>query len=109
MLFRSKILVDNLPGIEDVPQEYIHEQLAGLNQIDMSLNREKIAGRPLHFWHGTADDMVPYNLTKKFFDEIQGKDFAKNVTMTTTPGAGHKVSFETTVEMADKFAEYFAK
>ena len=29
--------------------------------------------------------------------------------MTTTPGAGHKVSFETTVEMADKFAEYFAK
>lgn len=105
----AKILVDNLPGIEDVPQEYIHEQLAGLNQIDMSLNREKIAGRPLHFWHGTADDMVPYNLTKKFFDEIQGKDFAKNVTMTTTPGAGHKVSYETTVEMADKFAEYFAK
>ena len=35
----------------------------------MSLNREKIAGRPLHFWHGTADDMVPYNLTKKFFDD----------------------------------------
>lgn len=104
----AKLLVDNLPGIENVPEDYIHEQLSGLNQIDLSLNPENINNRPLHFWHGTADNMVPYDLTKKFFDEVQGKPYAKNVTMTTTPGAGHKVSFDTTVEMADKFVEYFA-
>lgn len=103
----AKILVANLPGIENVPQDYIQEQLSGLNQIDLSQNREKIAGRPLHFWHGTADDTVPYDLTKNFFDEIQGFDYAKNVTMTTTPGASHKVSFETTEEMANKFVSYF--
>lgn len=103
----AKMLVDNLPGIEEIPEDYIHEQLAGLNQIDLSLNPEKIAQRPLHFWHGTADKMVPYNLTKEFFDHIQGKDYAKNVTMTTTDGAGHKVPYEKTVEMANKFGEYF--
>ncbi|WP_290034126.1 alpha/beta fold hydrolase [Ligilactobacillus cholophilus] len=103
----AKLLIDNLPGIENIPEDFIHEQLAGLNEIDLSLNPEKIAGRPLHFWHGTDDKMVPYDLTKKFYDEVSGKPYAKNVTMTTTEGAGHKVSFDTTVEMADKFVEYF--
>ncbi|WP_404389090.1 hypothetical protein [Ligilactobacillus animalis] len=44
---------------------------------------------------------------KAFFDSIQGKDYARNTSFTTTTGQGHKVNYATAVEMAEKFEEYF--
>lgn len=71
------------------------------------LRLKKIAARPFHFWHGTADQMVPYKPTKAFYDRIKDEDYAQKTTFTTTEKAVHKVSYETTVEMAEKFAEYY--
>ena len=75
--------------------------------IDLSREPQKIAGRPVHFWHGTADEMVPYQPTKDFYERIKDHSYATKVTFTTTQNAKHKVSYATTVEMAQKFQKYF--
>ncbi|GAJ26118.1 hydrolase [Liquorilactobacillus sucicola DSM 21376 = JCM 15457] len=101
-------LLHAIPGIEDIDPAYVEKQIKDLEVIDLSLNPQKIASRPVHFWHGTDDATVPYAPTKKFFEQIKNHSYAENVTFTTTKGGTHKVSYETTVEMADKFAEYLA-
>lgn len=100
-------LIAELPGIAELPAEYIAEQLQQLEVIDLSRQPEKIAGRPVHFWHGTADEVVLYGPDHAFYEQIKGKPFARNVTFTTAEGQGHKVSYQAAVEMAEKFAEYF--
>ncbi|KRL00072.1 alpha/beta fold hydrolase [Liquorilactobacillus capillatus] len=104
----ARALLEAIPGMEDVDPNYIEQQIKALELIDLSMNPQKIAGRPLHFWHGTSDPMVPYQPTKTFFDKIKDHSYAEKVTFTTTQDAVHKVSYETTVEMADKFAVYLA-
>ncbi|KRM97513.1 S9 family serine peptidase [Liquorilactobacillus aquaticus DSM 21051] len=104
----ARQLLHAIPGMEDIDPNYVEEQVKALEVVDLSLNPQKIASRPVHFWHGTADEMVPYQPTKAFFDQIKNHSYAENVTFTTTQGAAHKVSYETTVEMADKFADYLA-
>lgn len=103
----ARLLIATIPEAGNVPQEIVDAQLNALKPVDLSLAPERIAGRPFHFWHGTADPMVPYKPTRSFYDEVKNEDYAANVTFTTTEGAVHKVSYETTVEMAGKFAEYY--
>lgn len=88
-----------------VPEKYL-TKLQELEPIDLSCQPEKIAGRPVHFWHGTSDTMVPYQPTFDFYQKIKEENFAKNVSFTTTEGVGHKVPYLTSVEMADFFAEH---
>ncbi len=103
----ARQLLEELPGLADIPASFVEQQLAQLELIDLSKHPERIAGRPVHFWHDTADQMVPYAPDKAFFDSIQGKDYARNTSFTTTTGQGHKVNYATAVEMAEKFEEYF--
>lgn len=103
----AKKLIASMPEVKNVPQQYVDSQLQALRAIDLSLAPEKIAARPFHFWHGTADQIVPYKPTKAFYDRIKDEDYAQKTTFTTTEKAVHKVSYETTVEMAEKFAEYY--
>lgn len=103
----AHVMIDKFPGIGDIPTDYIQQQLDGIDKFDLSLDPAKIAGRDLHFWHGTADPIVPYDLTAKFFDDVKGKTYAQNVTMSTTQGASHKVPMDITRETVEKFEEYF--
>ncbi|KRL39071.1 S9 family serine peptidase [Liquorilactobacillus uvarum DSM 19971] len=104
----ARQLLHAIPGMEEINPNYVEDQIKSLEVMDLSLNPQKINSRPIHFWHGTNDATVPYQPTKSFFEQIRNHSYAKNVTFTTTQGATHKVSYETTVEMADKFADYLA-
>ncbi|MGY3777652.1 dienelactone hydrolase family protein [Isobaculum melis] len=79
------------------------EQIGQLAPIDLSVQPEKINGRPVHFWHGTADELVPYKPTKDFYEHIKNEPYAKNVSFTTSKGVGHRVPYLTSVEMAEFF------
>ena len=104
----ARQLITQVVGDDELPHELIEQQLSQLAVLDLSKNPQKIAGRPMHFWHGTADEMVPYVDDRAFFESIKGNDYAKNVTFTTAEGQGHKVSYAAAVEMAKKFATYFS-
>ncbi len=77
-------------------------QVEGLRGSDLSLAPEKIAGRNVHFWHGTQDAVVPYQPTYDFYQKISQEAYGKNVSFTTTKD-GHKVPYKISVEMADFF------
>lgn len=50
------------------PDDYNH-LLNWIPEYDLSLNTDTIAGRPLLFWHGTYDEIVPYQHVVDFIEE----------------------------------------
>lgn len=50
------------------PHDYNH-LLNWIPEYDLSLQPEKIAGRPLLFWHGIRDEVVPYDHVVEFMEE----------------------------------------
>ena len=50
------------------PKDYNH-LLKWIPEYDLSLQPEKIAGRPLLFWHGEHDVIVPYQHVVEFVEE----------------------------------------
>lgn len=87
----------------ELPAE-IEAQLPILKEYDLSLQPEKIAGRPFHFWHGTKDDMVPYEPTFAFYEKEKKSKTGAHLTFTTTDD-GHRVPYKITLEMADYFSK----
>ncbi|MDM5328320.1 alpha/beta fold hydrolase [Neobacillus sp. CF12] len=87
--------------------EQIEEQLSFLRQYDLSLQPEKLENRPLLFWHGIKDPIVPYHLTYQFYQSIKD-DYQKtpaNIRFISDAQADHKVSREglkATVEWFEK-------
>jgi uncharacterized protein len=86
----------------------IAEQLAILRDYDLSLHPEKLKNRPLLFWHGKKDPIVPYPLTYQFFTSIRS-EYVKNpdkLRFITDEHAGHKVSrdgVKATVNWLEKY------
>ncbi|XJZ28160.1 esterase [Bacillota bacterium Lsc_1132] len=77
-------------------EEQINEQLAAIRKYDLSIQPEKLAHRPLLFWHGVKDPMVPYPLTREFFEAIQDRysEQKEKLAFITDNHAGHNVSIE---------------
>nr|WP_263328359.1 esterase [Neobacillus sp. Marseille-Q6967] len=86
----------------------INDQLSILSHFDLSQQPEKLKDRPLLFWHGKKDPVVPYDLTYQFYQslEVQNRGTLDNIQFITDEHADHKVSREgllATVDWFDKF------
>ncbi|POO71920.1 esterase [Bacillus amyloliquefaciens] len=55
----------------DVTKEQVDELFARLKPFDLSLEPEKLRSRPLLFWHGVQDKVVPYAPTRGFYETIK--------------------------------------
>lgn len=74
-------------------EEEVDEQLKVLEEYDLSLHPEKLNNRPLMFWHGKADTVVPYEPTYAFFKSIhQSYDKKERLKFITEETEGHKVT-----------------
>ena len=62
--------------------EQIAEQFSMLRQYDLSLHPEKLENRPLLFWHGKKDPIVPYPLTYQFYQSIKD-DYKETIIFTS--------------------------
>lgn len=94
----------NLPFTE----EQIAEQLSVLRQYDLSLQPEKLVNRPLLFWHGKKDPVVPYPLTYQFYQSLKD-DYDKrpeNIRFITDEQADHKVSRDGLKAMVKWFEQH---
>ena len=88
--------------------EQIAEQLAILRDYDLSLQPERLANRPLLFWHGKKDPLVPYPLAFQFFQSIKN-DYSEapdKLQFITDEHAGHKVSREGLKATVNWFEKY---
>lgn len=83
------------------PADY-NDLLEWIPKYDLSLHPEKINGRPLLFWHGTRDTVVPYSHVVEFIEENEEKE---NIYFVDEDEA-HLVKPKTMAMITEFFAEH---
>ena len=91
----------------DALEAEIEKNKAFLDAMALAKRPERINGRPLFLWHGTADDKVPYELNKEFYDSIKKEPYATKVEWNETQGEGHRVPHQVFEAVADFFQKVF--
>lgn len=86
-------------------QEFVERKLKELVPISLNLQAKKIAGRPIYFWHGLDDPVVPSSMTEEFVKENKNTDYGKNIDLELTDGVGHRVPGKIIKQMAHHFEE----
>ncbi|MFV0254998.1 MAG: prolyl oligopeptidase family serine peptidase [Erysipelotrichaceae bacterium] len=96
-----------LPWVEQCNKSLfeLENDIKSWQDFDLSLQPEKIAGRPLMFWHGTKDKLVPFESSFEFYNKIKDKDFAKNVSFIKSTDIAHTVPYP----ISSKLGEFFSK
>lgn len=82
--------------------------MSWINFYDLNLYPEKLAARPLLFWHGTKDFRIPYEQTADFYKKIALQDYGKQVRFLTGRNEGHLIQPEIMEQTADFFANIFS-
>ncbi|WP_281659327.1 alpha/beta fold hydrolase [Halobacillus sp. Cin3] len=83
-------------------QEDLDEMYDSLAGIDLSRQMDKLFGRPLFFWHGDADPVVPFEHSYDFYNEaIKQYKNPENIRFLREVGRDHKVSRFGMVEMVN--------
>lgn len=103
--------LEQLKGIGvDLPftQAQIDEQLTVLHNYDLSIQPEKLHFRPLLFWHGKKDPIVPFALTYDFYQEMKPYylDQPDKFQFIVDEHADHKVSREGLKAAVEWFVKY---
>ncbi|RBW69525.1 esterase [Bacillus taeanensis] len=77
-------------------KEDIKKTFELLKPYDLTLQKEKLHHRPLLFWHSTADKVVPYSYTYRFYENIKNMYInpSENLKFITDEKAGHAVTQE---------------
>lgn len=74
-----------------------------IDAFDLNLHPETIAKRPLLFWHGTADERIPYQQARDFFDRIHHEAYGQQTAFITGYQAQHLVK----IPLMEKVANFF--
>ncbi|ARI78044.1 alpha/beta fold hydrolase [Halobacillus mangrovi] len=83
-------------------QEQLEELYKSLEGIDLSGQMEKLYGRPLFFWHGDVDPVVPFQHSYDFYNEaIHYYKNPENIRFLREVGRDHKVSRFAVLEMVN--------
>lgn len=102
--FADKLIKDiQQTGIElPLSQEKLDELYDSLKAIDLSRQIDKLYGRPIFFWHGDADSVVPFTHAYDFYnDAIQYYKNPENIRFLREIGRDHKVSRFAVLEMVN--------
>lgn len=92
-------------GREDVVLPHdLFELMSWVKAYDLSLHPEKLAGRPLFMWHGTADDRIPYSEARDFYAQIKNLPEGINTMLLTGVNEKHLIQ----PKLMNKTAEFFA-
>jgi uncharacterized protein len=89
-------------------EEELESIYSELTKYDLSLHPEKLNERPLMFWHGKKDEMVPFNYAHTFYERnrtayINNED---KLFFMADERAGHKVSREGVLHLVKWFDKY---
>lgn len=78
-------------GIYNKEVDLITDMIPQLADWDLSKKPEKLAGKPVFYWHAKPDPLVPYRLTAEFFDQVKDLSEAKNIYLKADPTGTHTV------------------
>ncbi|MEK3887413.1 esterase [Bacillus sp. FSL K6-3431] len=89
----------------------LEEKFALLQTYDISKQPDLVGGRPLLFWHGKKDPVVPFQPTYEFYENIknQYKENPANIKFIVDQDAAHKVSREALLKTVSWFDQHLMK
>lgn len=91
----------------EIPQKEIDKLYQELQSIDLSKNMEALNNRPLLFWHGDKDPVVPFDHSFTFYQEAREKyDRNKDIHFIREKGRDHKVSRFAILEVVKWFKKH---
>lgn len=96
-------------GIElPILEDELSQLMAKIRELDLSLHLDKLQNRPLLFWHGKKDPVVPYANTYHFYETIKPlyKYEPNKLQFITDENAGHKVSNDGVAKTVKWFETY---
>ncbi|WP_101843465.1 prolyl oligopeptidase family serine peptidase [Halobacillus sp. Marseille-P3879] len=102
--FAKKLIKDvELTGIQlPISETELNVLYSSLHSIDLSANKNKLNERPIFFWHGDADPVVPFEHSYDFYNEIvEEYKNPENIRFLREVGVDHKVSRFAVLEMVN--------
>ncbi|MBE9889786.1 alpha/beta fold hydrolase [Enterococcus faecium] len=87
-----------------VPKDYF-DLISWVKSYDLSLQQEKLAGRPLFFWHGQADEKIPYIQTERFVEKNRHKSYGKEIVFRSSKTQRHMVQ----IPLMEEASTFLAK
>ena len=86
-------------------EEDIKQMIEALEPYDLGKHAEKVKNRPLLFWHGKRDPLVPYVQSRLFYDNYC-HDSQMNMDYVSDEKAEHVVTQEGAIALRDWFVQY---
>jgi len=105
----AKELVEEVSKYRDLPftKEELHHVFAQLETVDLSAHIDKINERPLLFWHGKKDDVVPYEHSFDFYQKAwELYENKENIHFISEENQSHKVSRNAILHTVDWFSKH---
>ncbi|MDY0407870.1 prolyl oligopeptidase family serine peptidase [Virgibacillus soli] len=91
----------------NITEDKIQQLFQQIDEIDLSKHPEALENRPLLFWHGNADAVVPFEHAYSFFTEVQNTyDNKEHIHFLKEKGVGHKVTRFAILETVKWFDKY---
>ncbi|WP_210364605.1 esterase [Bacillus sp. REN3] len=94
----------------NLSDEEVDRLLSQLEKYDLSAQPEKLDKRPLLFWHGKKDPIVPYHAAHDFYQQIR-KNYLGNedrLMFITDEQAGHNVTNKGVKSTVNWFEKHLA-
>lgn len=97
-------------GTLPITDEEIDQLYGMLEDYDLSMQPEKLNQRPLLFWHGDHDPVVPFDHSYTFYESIQQHyDNKEDIHFIKEENHGHKVSRHAILETVKWFEKFLIK
>lgn len=105
----AKTLVNNFKNSDKLPitDEMIHHLYKRLEHYDLSKQPQVLDNRPLFFWHGENDSVVPFNHSYTFYNDVkQLYENQESIHFLKEENRGHKISRYAIIKTVKWFAKY---
>ncbi|MEK4128774.1 alpha/beta hydrolase [Solibacillus sp. FSL W8-0474] len=79
-----------------------------LGKYDMEQHEALWANKPIIFWHGEKDTVVPFSMSRPFYEQLKKEGRAANIQYIAEPKAGHAVSRNGILQVTDFIAQRLA-
>lgn len=89
---QMKAAEKHLGGKLPMKEEELAQLFAQLETLDLSKHPERLENRPLFIWHGEQDTLVPFGITKEFYENIAENYPAHKLRFMPDEEAGHAVT-----------------
>lgn len=104
----GKLLIEdfNRGSEKQISLEEEYQILNQLKPYDLSEDTQALLNRPIMFWHGLKDEVVPINYSEDFVKELKLSSYSGDVEMLKEKDRGHHLSRYSILETVKWFEKY---